>query len=272
MKAKLFSIFFFCFISISVFAQELLPFVENYNKSNYKGDNQIWNVVQGNDHAMYFANNNYLLRYNGVVWEKYTLPNKTIIRSIMVEGDKVYSGSYQEFGYWYRKDGKMHYVSISKGKNVFGDNNEEIWKIFKFKNKIYFQSFNGLFIFDGKKIKEKKIPFLISYCFELGQTALAIPLLNQIRNRAGLGDTPATTQAALRTAIWKERRVELAFEFDRFFDLVRTGQAKNAFAADKSDAFPNGRVFTEGKNELFPIPASFILQAKGKSLQNPGYN
>ncbi|MBF4491472.1 RagB/SusD family nutrient uptake outer membrane protein [Flavobacterium sp. JLP] len=99
---------------------------------------------------------------------------------------------------------------------------------------------------------------------ELGQTSNAIPLLNEIRHRAGLGDTPATSQAAVRTAIWKERRVELAFEFDRFFDLVRTGQAKTAFATD-------GKVFTENKNELFPIPAAFILQANGLSAQNPGY-
>jgi hypothetical protein len=106
---------------------------------------------------------------------------------------------------------------------------------------------------------------------ELNQTSEAIPLLNQIRQRAGLGDTPATSQGAVRTAIWKERRVELAFEFDRFFDLVRTGQAKAAFAADKSEFFPNGRTFTEGKNELFPIPASFLLQANGLSEQNPGY-
>ena len=166
MKTRLFFISFFYLLSLHLSAQELLPFVENYNKSNYQGDNQIWNVVQGNDNAMYFANNNYLLRYDGVKWEKYTLPNKTIIRSIMVEGDKIYSGSYQEFGYWYRKGAKMYYVSISKGKNVFdANNNEEIWKIFKFNNKIYFQSFNGIFIFDGKEIKEKKLPFLISYCF-----------------------------------------------------------------------------------------------------------
>lgn len=99
---------------------------------------------------------------------------------------------------------------------------------------------------------------------ELGQTSEAIPLLNQIRHRAGLGDTSAASQADVRTAIWKERRVELAFEFDRFFDLVRTGQAKAAFAAD-------GKTFTEGKNELFPIPASFILQANGLTAQNPGY-
>lgn len=99
---------------------------------------------------------------------------------------------------------------------------------------------------------------------ELGLTAQAIPLLNQIRNRAGLGVTVAVSQTDVRTAIWKERRVELAFEFDRFFDLVRTGQAKAAFEID-------GKVFTEGKNELFPIPDSFIRQAKGMSEQNPNY-
>jgi AraC family chitin signaling transcriptional activator len=166
LKSKFIYILFFGFISLQLSAQELLPFVENYSKSNYQGDNQIWNVVQGNDDAMYFANNYYLLRYDGVKWEKYTLPNKTIIRSIMVDGDRIYSGSYQEFGYWFRKEAKMHYVSITKGKKVFdANNNEEIWKIFKFNNKIYFQSFNGIFVFDGRVIKEKKIPFLISYCF-----------------------------------------------------------------------------------------------------------
>lgn len=166
MKAKFLYIFFLGLISVQLTAQELLPFVENYSKSNYQGDNQIWNVAQGNDNAVYFANNSYLLRYDGVKWEKYTLPNKTIIRSILVEGDKIYSGSYQEFGYWYRKDAKMHYVSISKGKKGFDkNNNEEIWKIFKFENRIYFQSFNGIFVYDGNTIQYKKFSFLISYCF-----------------------------------------------------------------------------------------------------------
>jgi len=115
----------------TVNSQELLPFVENYNKSNFEGDNQIWNVVQGNDKAMYFANNHYLLRYDGVKWEKYTLPNKTIIRSVFVEENKIYSGSYKEFGYWYRKGAKMYYVSISNKNNVFKENeSDEIWKIF----------------------------------------------------------------------------------------------------------------------------------------------
>ncbi len=89
--------------TVAVQSQELLPFVENFTKSNYSGDNQVWCVAQGNDNALYFANNHYFLRYNGVRWEKYELPNKTILRSVFVDGDKVYCGSYNEFGYWKRE-------------------------------------------------------------------------------------------------------------------------------------------------------------------------
>jgi hypothetical protein len=99
---------------------------------------------------------------------------------------------------------------------------------------------------------------------ELGQTSDAIPLLNQIRTRAGLANTTAASQADVRTAIWKERRVEMAMEHDRFFDLVRTGQAEAAFAID-------GKTFVTGKHELFPLPQAFITQSKGLSAQNPGY-
>lgn len=166
LRSILIKLLFFFFIASSLQAQELLPFVENYNKSDYQGDNQIWNVAQGKDNAMYFANNHYLLRYDGVIWEKYTLPNKTIIRSILIEGDRIYSGSYKEFGYWYRKDGKMKYVSITKKLRLFAEkDNEEIWKIFRYKNALYFQSFNDVFIYDGKHIQKIKFPFLISYCF-----------------------------------------------------------------------------------------------------------
>lgn len=166
LKSILLKSVFFFFIAFQIQAQELLPFVENYNKSDYQGDNQIWNVAQGKDKAMYFANNHYLLRYDGVVWEKYSLPNKTIIRSILIEGDRIYSGSYKEFGYWYRKNGKMHYVSITKKLRLFDEkDNEEIWKIFRFKGSLYFQSFNDVFIYNGKHIQKIKFPFLISYCF-----------------------------------------------------------------------------------------------------------
>ncbi len=49
--------------------------------------------------------------------------------------------------------------------------------------------------------------------------------VNKIRKRVGLGNTPATTQATFRLAVEKERQLELAFEGQRMFDLIRTGRA-----------------------------------------------
>jgi len=97
---------------------------------------------------------------------------------------------------------------------------------------------------------------------ELGNTTAAITNLNKVRTRAQLAGTTATTQSALRTAIWRERRVELAMEGDRFVDLVRTGQAATVLA-------PYG--FKAGKNEVFPIPLNSINQSSGILTQNPGY-
>ena len=175
------------FITIKLTAQDLLPFVENFTKSDYNGDNQVWSSCQGDDNALYFANNHYFLRYNGVKWEKYSLPNKTIIRSIYPDGDRIYSGSYREFGYWQRVDGKMKYVSLSNEEDVFTGawDNEEIWKIFKHNDKLYFQSFNALYISDGKTIERLKFPSLVSYCYVLNDTVYVASVQNGVYRMEG---------------------------------------------------------------------------------------
>lgn len=61
--------------------------------------------------------------------------------------------------------------------------------------------------------------------------------------------------------VWKERRLELAFEHDRWFDLIRTGQASQAMTA-------NGKTFVIGKHELFPIPNNQLIQTPDMG-QNP---
>lgn len=89
----------------------------------------------------------------------------------------------------------------------------------------------------------------------------ALQTLNLVHTRAQLAALTTTDQAELRKAIWNERRLELAMEHDRWFDLVRTGQAKEAMAAD-------GKTFVAGKHELFPIPNDQLVQTPGLG-QNP---
>lgn len=84
--------------------------------------------------------------------------------------------------------------------------------------------------------------------------------LNMVRNRAGLGNAPIVD----KMAVWKERRLELAFEHDRYFDLVRQGRAGEVLRA-------HGKNFVDGKHELFPIPQSQIDLSNGQLTQNPGY-
>ncbi|MEO7444863.1 MAG: RagB/SusD family nutrient uptake outer membrane protein, partial [Ferruginibacter sp.] len=91
--------------------------------------------------------------------------------------------------------------------------------------------------------------------------------INLVRARAR-GSNPITVlppvtttdQAQLRLAIWHERQVELAMEFDRYFDVIRQGRAATIFG-------PKG--FTAGKNEVWPIPQNEIDLSAGVLIQNP---
>ncbi len=64
--------------------------------------------------------------------------------------------------------------------------------------------------------------FMAEALNEQGKTGEAITFLNQVRQRAGLAATAAAGQTEVGEAIFKERRVELAFENKRWFDIVRT--------------------------------------------------
>lgn len=96
--------------------------------------------------------------------------------------------------------------------------------------------------------------------FHVGNQGEALGRINEIRHRAGLGDALVVTLQS----IWNERRWEMAMEHDRWFDLIRTGQAAAAMSA-------NGKTFIVGTHELFPIPQEQVTASGGRLAQNPGY-
>lgn len=109
---------------------------------------------------------------------------------------------------------------------------------------------------------------------ELGGTPnmdLAKTALNSVRARARAGNNAilpnvtTTNQGLLRDAVRKERRVELAMEHDRFFDVVRWGISQ---AALNGAGKPN---FNANRDVLLPIPQTQIDLSAGVLTQNPGY-
>jgi hypothetical protein len=101
---------------------------------------------------------------------------------------------------------------------------------------------------------------------ETGNGALAASLLEQVRARARNGNNAVlpvinfVNLAQMRDAIKKERRIEFALEYERFFDLVRWGDAATVLG-------PNGY---QDRNKYYPIPTA-VLQANPRLVQNPDY-
>ncbi|WP_432670229.1 triple tyrosine motif-containing protein [Flavobacterium sp. SM2513] len=142
----------FCIaFSILGYGQELPPIVK-YTQNVYDAGSQNWMISQDKNNFLFFANNEGLLEFNGSVWTLYPSPNETIMRSVKVVGDKIYTGCYMEFGFWTRQpNNQLKYTSLSsKIKSKIIDD-EQFWNILTYDQWIIFQSLDQIYIYDTKK-------------------------------------------------------------------------------------------------------------------------
>lgn len=103
-----------------------------------------------------------------------------------------------------------------------------------------------------------------------GPTEKAYTSFNKVRNRAGLGNlTPGLTQDQFRDSLYLDRRLELVFEYHRWFDLVREKDASGNSIFVKS-LHAAGKLNAQEKHRLHPIPQSEI-DLNPLLTQNPGY-
>ncbi|MEM9680123.1 MAG: LuxR family transcriptional regulator, partial [Bacteroidota bacterium] len=100
-KTLLFS--FLCSLTFVLTAQELPP-IQIFTPREYKAGDQNWAISQDDNNVIYVANNKGLLEYNGARWRLHNSPNESILRSVKVIGDKIYTGSYMDFGCWIRNE------------------------------------------------------------------------------------------------------------------------------------------------------------------------
>lgn len=148
MKQLLF--FWLTLLSTITVGQEMPPILK-FSPDNYSAGNQNWMISQAQNKFLYFANNEGLLEYNGSEWTLYPTPNETIIRSVNVIKNRIYTGCYMDFGYWNKaSNGILEYTSLTKKiKNKIQDD-EQFWNILPFEHWVIFQSLSQIFIYDTK--------------------------------------------------------------------------------------------------------------------------
>jgi DNA-binding CsgD family transcriptional regulator len=138
--------------------------IKNFTKQDYQAASQNWSVTFNKEGLAYFGNNLGLLEFDGVTWSLYSSPNGTIIRAVAIAKDnRIFTGGYRELGYWEKDtEGILRYNSLASLVEDQFTKDEEFWNIFVLKEKVYFHSFSGIFIYDSGKFEVIK-PGFVNY-------------------------------------------------------------------------------------------------------------
>ncbi|HBB90597.1 MAG TPA: RagB/SusD family nutrient uptake outer membrane protein [Bacteroidales bacterium] len=212
---------------------------ESIFEINYEGTNS-----SGNWGASMFI---------GMDWKKFNIPSNDLVAAFDAEQDLI------------RKASSIVFL------NVTGKWSDANWPqdqypfLYKYRNNIWPSPQNYIFIrlADILLLKAEALN-------ETGDVGGAAALVNQIRSRVKLTNTTAGNQADMRLAIEKERRLELAFEGQRWYDLKRTGRAIEVINNVKGAGGASLGYSIAAWQLLWPIPQA-ELDKNSQLIQNPGY-
>jgi starch-binding outer membrane protein, SusD/RagB family len=191
--------------------------------------------------------------FKGLDWKKFDIPSNDLVKLFDSEGDLV------------RKNASIVFLDVT------GHWNDAHWPQtnYPFLNKYRMldqpspQNYIFIRLADILLLKAEALN-------ETGDISGAAALVNQVRTRVGLANTTATTADAMRAAIAKERRLELAFEGIRWFDLKRTGKAIQVMnSVTEFGGVSMSYNLTESRL-VWPVPQA-EMDKNSKLVQNPGY-
>ncbi len=191
--------------------------------------------------------------FRGMDWKKFNIPSNDIVKAFDDEKDTLRKNASIIFldvtGKWSDPDWpQTHYPFINKYRN-FNEGSD--------------QNYIFLRLADILLLKAQALT-------ETGDVQGAATLVNQVRARVFLPATPASNQTDMRLAVEKERRLELAYETHRWFDLKRTGRAIEVMGnAIGPDGQKIGYNVTQNRL-VWPIPQAELDKNK-QLVQNPGY-
>ncbi|MGI9549956.1 MAG: Two component regulator three Y domain-containing protein [Aurantibacter sp.] len=150
-------------LPIWVLGQNLMPPIQNYRLFDYKASSKNWGLTVSEDGELFVANNQGLLHFNGEEWVLNKLPNNTTIRSVAYIDDRIYTGSYEEFGYWEKTSvGSLQYTSLTHLIQNHEFTSEEFWQIVHYQGRIVFRSFSDIYSYENDKIDVLNTDLIVS--------------------------------------------------------------------------------------------------------------
>ena len=126
--------------------------IKNFTPTEYKAGIQNIDFAQNRDMTIFVANNLGVLSFNGSEWQQHDFKTGKKKRSLVFDENmnRLYVGLQGEFGYF---EGNWRYVSllelIPEGLRDF----DEVWDVFIVKSKVYFCTFQGIYVYDGTRVK-----------------------------------------------------------------------------------------------------------------------
>lgn len=149
------------------------PNIINFSRNDYQAGNKNWSLSEDEKGIMYIGNDLGLLEFDGIDWHLNRLNKADVVRAIYAASNQtIYTGGYEEFGRWDRDiSGILKYTSLSDNLPGGPLHNDDIWRIWKKDNLVYFQSFKNIYIYDQNNVykfpEQKNILFLIKIRDEL---------------------------------------------------------------------------------------------------------
>lgn len=128
--------------------------LNNYSFAESGAGNQNWDIDIDDRQRVLIANKYGLLVLTNTNSILYQPPNKTIFRSVAFIDGRIYTGAFEDFGYWEESaEEGLAYTSLVPFLKDPEMNNDEIWSIVKHQDKIYFHSFGSIYSYDGDSVE-----------------------------------------------------------------------------------------------------------------------
>ncbi|MFN7326709.1 MAG: triple tyrosine motif-containing protein [Chitinophagales bacterium] len=197
---------FLCFISWEATPQASnlgdYP-VRHFSRRDYHAGTQNWDITQDQNGLLYFANNEGLLRFDGVHWDLFPVKNHTIVRSLYAHPDgRIFAGAQNELGYFFPSaNGILTYHSLYHLLPATEQPLADVWEMIGYQGQIWFRTNQAVYRYDGTTIQRVYADAPVQALFATNDGLFIQSRLSQLLRLENQQFVPLLENASLQSEI-----------------------------------------------------------------------